>query len=456
MDCDVLVLGAGIAGLACAEKLQDAGVSFKILEARSRLGGHAWSEVLPDTAVVEYGAEFIHGAHRESLDLCASTRSPFIDVCDRRLFKNKNRLVELPHFWEDLDRIHRLMNKNLAQDRSMSEFMKAHHRQMTPTQRKIYASYIEGFEAADLNLAGEKGLADVEQADEPELNKQSQFRPQSGYSSVISKYVKKIGLQKSHVVYHCEVQRLLHDDNGVSVIAALGKSRRQKTYRARQAVITLPIGVLQESVVFDPEIPELNEGLSQLHMGHIQRITFQFKDRFWEKLSDRPVGFLHAGPDRYFPTWWTQMPLRSPYLVAWQGGPKALEMSTWSKERRKDTALTTLAFLIGRKKSFLQEQCLDFFTHNWSQDPFALGAYSYIGVQRGRSLSKLQKVFHRKIVLAGEGVAQASGRGTVWGALKSGHEAAEKILAVKLNRSASTRSVKSFSSLRNADLPSRL
>jgi len=68
---DVLVIGAGAAGLAAAGVLTRAGCSVLILEARSRIGGRVWTRRMPGVeAPIELGAEFIHGA------ACArSTRS---------------------------------------------------------------------------------------------------------------------------------------------------------------------------------------------------------------------------------------------------------------------------------------------------------------------------------------------------------------------------------------------
>jgi monoamine oxidase len=431
MDYEVLIIGAGAAGLACADRLQEAGVSFKILEARNRIGGRAWSTNLNDPAVIEYGAEFIHGADPTALDIYKRTQSPFIDVCDHRLFKSSGKLIDLPDFWEDLDRVHALLNKDIIHDRTMNEFLDAHQKKISPTLRKIYTSYIEGFEAANLNLAGERGMAAIQGVEEPELNKQSQFRPLSGYATLMARYFKAIGIRKAQISFNTVVKNISHDGRSVVVETIQSETKRRRRYQARKIVLTVPIGVLKTGIHFTPAIPELEAALANLHMGHIQRMTFQFKDRFWEKLSDQPVGFLHAGPERYFPTWWTQMPLRSPYLVTWQGGPKAYEMSKWSEKKRADTALKTLAFLTGRTKAFLTDNCIKYFTHNWSQDPYSLGAYSYIGVQTDHSLRNLKKSFAGNIYLAGEGTADSKGRGTVHGALKSGREAAEKILKVK-------------------------
>ncbi|HEX7417589.1 MAG TPA: FAD-dependent oxidoreductase, partial [Steroidobacteraceae bacterium] len=61
-SCDVLVIGAGAAGLAATRRLSDAGRSVLLLEARERIGGRIWTQSLPGfSEPVELGAEFIHG-----------------------------------------------------------------------------------------------------------------------------------------------------------------------------------------------------------------------------------------------------------------------------------------------------------------------------------------------------------------------------------------------------------
>ena len=58
----VMVIGAGVSGLAAAARLVDAGQDVLLLEARDRIGGRVWTMSAPDLAVpVELGAEFLHG-----------------------------------------------------------------------------------------------------------------------------------------------------------------------------------------------------------------------------------------------------------------------------------------------------------------------------------------------------------------------------------------------------------
>jgi monoamine oxidase len=179
-----------------------------------------------------------------------------------------------------------------------------------------------------------------------------------------------------------------------------------------------------------PEIQELTKGLGTLAMGHVQRLTLQFKTRFWEGLSEKPISFLHAGPEHFFPTWWTQVPVRSPFLIAWQGGPRAQFLSAQSKEYRLEEALKTLAKITGKRKTSLREQLLNSFSHDWTQDPFSLGAYSYTGVQSQNNLARLRKPFSKTILLAGEATAESTAQGTVHGAMESGLRAAKQLEAL--------------------------
>jgi monoamine oxidase len=66
MDADVLVIGAGAAGLAAARALADAGRRVVVLEARARIGGRVWTDRAFAPIPVERGAEFIHGAQADS------------------------------------------------------------------------------------------------------------------------------------------------------------------------------------------------------------------------------------------------------------------------------------------------------------------------------------------------------------------------------------------------------
>jgi phytoene dehydrogenase-like protein len=68
MDTDVVVIGAGFAGVAAARDLTEAGRSVVVLEARDRIGGRTWYREIPGTGVMaEYGGMFFSRATQPNL-----------------------------------------------------------------------------------------------------------------------------------------------------------------------------------------------------------------------------------------------------------------------------------------------------------------------------------------------------------------------------------------------------
>lgn len=68
---DVVVIGAGLAGLRCATDLVAGGADVTVFEARDRVGGRVWTHRFTDGQVAERGAEFIDGNHSDVLALAA-------------------------------------------------------------------------------------------------------------------------------------------------------------------------------------------------------------------------------------------------------------------------------------------------------------------------------------------------------------------------------------------------
>src|SRR5215216_400809 len=110
MDADVIVIGAGAAGLAAARALVDAGQRVIVLEARARIGGRVWTDRTFAGIPVERGAEFIHGEQADTwalvrhAGLCTESFSRWQG---RRIVAEDGRLVgdELLHARPDLQRV---------------------------------------------------------------------------------------------------------------------------------------------------------------------------------------------------------------------------------------------------------------------------------------------------------------------------------------------------------------
>src|SRR5215470_4390657 len=92
---DVVIIGAGVSGLAAAGQLRKSGMSALVLEARDRVGGRAWTRHEPDlSAPIELGAEFIHGRVPETFELLREVGKAALDTSGAHWTLHDGKLVQ--------------------------------------------------------------------------------------------------------------------------------------------------------------------------------------------------------------------------------------------------------------------------------------------------------------------------------------------------------------------------
>ena len=118
----------------------------------------------------------------------------------------------------------------------------------------------------------------------------------------------------------------------VDAAASRGVAR---TFRARSAVVTLPVGVLRHAgdksaVAFDPELSAVKlDALRSIEMGPVVKVALGFRTAFWKHVARgryRDASFFRTY-DRPFAAYWTQEPLQNTIVMAWTGGPKAAPLA---------------------------------------------------------------------------------------------------------------------------------
>lgn len=416
-----IIVGAGAAGLAAAEVLAQRNEDFLLIEARSRVGGRVHSLIEDGYPVpVELGAEFIHGVPDSLMNKLASSQIHFYDVQDNHLFLRRGKLKEIDDFWSRMESVMRKIPKHGKDNRSVHEFIHS-QRSVDKETRDLFLAFVEGFHNADPRVIGERALLETQETDDSHLNGSMAFRTVQRYDSFLQKIAARVEAQ-DRLRLSTELKRVDWSRGEVKLTCSHGASKEPVTYSCSKVLITLPIGVLQsKSIEWEPRPRELDQALEAQRIGHVQKIIFRFRERFWENLrQDEPVTYLHTGADEYFPTWWSYQPLRTPHLIAWQGGPKAQELAGWPEEERVAAALKTLSKLTGRKTSFISAQVQSHFTHCWSNDPFTRGAYSYVATGGLNAAKKLNRPIEGTLFFAGEAHAPGPKRATVHGAFESG------------------------------------
>jgi monoamine oxidase len=427
---DVIVIGAGAAGLAAARDLSGAGKKVCILEGRERIGGriltiHAADLPLP----IELGAEFIHGEAKDTFSIVESAALLAYRLPDSHWSSTRGRWRIENDFWATLNAITSKIPAD-AHDISFAEFLNR-QRKLAPRLKQMALDFAEGYQASHADRISAASLRTSGQEEKPQ-----QHRIANGYDVMIE-YL-RAGLDPQRTVLHLgsEVTEVAWSRGAVEI-----KTARGETFGAKAAVITIPIGVWKTpgGIRFDPPLREKQKVIAKLEVGHVVKIVFRFRERFWDapdfvkrrtKMKQWeegvPFTFVH-GTDRFVPTWWTTAPVRAPMLTAWAGG-HAADALLAQGSRIVDRAIDSLAATFAVKRRDVEPLIDSTHMHDWQSDRFSRGAYSYAGIGGQKAHSLLAKPIGATLFFAGEATS-GDETGTVSGALATGKRAAKQLLS---------------------------
>jgi monoamine oxidase len=492
LSYDVVILGAGAAGLAAAAELARSGRSVLVLEARERIGGRVWSLDVPGLPVsVELGAEFIHGRPAATFSLMRKAGIAAVDAPIVRLAVRDGKLrARGDGLYEGIQRILRRHAGALERkDVSFESFLARGRHGLSAEARAFARMRVQGYDAADPARASARAIAEEWGAEGADSS--GHFRPQGGYGALLAALAGglrggKVELRLQSIVRAVrwkrgavEVEgtttkdeggRMKDEGRGVgrespllpegepgirgallragerptrcSAAGGTGSPRsgrgggRDFLVAARSAIVTLPLGVLQlpsrapGAVRFTPPLTEKRPALEGLASGAVIKAALLFRTAFWEELDRaRYRGVsFFHSPHAAFPTFWTALPERAPLLIAWAGGPKAARLSGAATPEIVRQAVTSLASVFGTRTG-IEERLAAAWVHHWQRDPFARGAYSYVAVGGHGARRALAEPLRDTLYFAGEATDYEGEHGTVAGALQSGTRAARQVVA---------------------------
>jgi monoamine oxidase len=208
------------------------------------------------------------------------------------------------------------------------------------------------------------------------------------------------------------------------------------TVQAPRLLVAVPLGVLQApagsagAIRFAPALEAKRAALAGLASGPVIKIMLRFAEAFWESVHGgayRDASFFHVA-DAPVRTFWTQAPVHAPLMVSWTAGPRAERLAAAGSEGAMvQLAVHSLGMLFGSALD-VAGQLQGYYTHDWQQDPYARGAYSYVLVGGNQARAQLAEPLERTLFFAGEATDNADEAGTVTGALESGVRAAREII----------------------------
>ncbi|HEV2126952.1 MAG TPA: NAD(P)/FAD-dependent oxidoreductase [Chloroflexota bacterium] len=471
-ETDVLIVGAGAAGLAAAVRLHQAGMQVQVLEARGRTGGRIYTVHDPTTPVpLELGAEFVQGVPSELIEVADQAGLTLLDVRGSSwqiidgVFRSRGGSAPPTRAFYDL--LYRVA-QSAEPDRSLAQFFEeCSDDPAIQAAKKHILAYVAGYHAAWPERIGIKGLVVGEQADEAIDGHRTQ-RIEGGYDRVVRWLEDALPAGVLHLNTVVHRVRWRRDWVEITATSVSESAAFPVTFLARRAVITVPLPVLQASlnqgivkpdsapplrgegiradsgagsIRFEPALREKAAAVRHLEMGTVVKVIFRFREPFWQETvrqaavgsgtpharRAQPLGWLSV-PNAPVPTWWTSAQPESGVIVGWVGGPRAAELTGCSDEEIRVRALDVLASAFGRRYLDLEPLLNGYFRHDWERDPYARGAYSYVGVNGLPAQRELARPEAGTLFFAGEASEYNGHFSTVHGALATGCRAATQIL----------------------------
>ena len=415
---EILIIGAGVAGLTAARDLTAAGARVLVLEARDRLGGRILTNHTPD-GPVELGAEFVHGAVEETLSVAREAALALRET-DRGAPRAADAEEGPADFFSAMDVVLAFATAD-GPDESFQHLVD--RVDVAPELKAQCLGLVEGYHAADPARIGVRSLLKNTAADErPAANRQ--FRFVGGYDGLVAAIFRRVDPKLGEVRLNTVATAVTWGPERVVVRTATGEE-----LAAPQLIVTVPLGVLKAGAIeFSPRLPDKEEAISRLEMGDAERVSLCLASDAWVA-PDRfpPGGFLLTG-EPPFPVWWVSRPPPFPVVTGWAGGRNARALAQMSGAERVEAAVAAMAAALDTDAGRLRRDLRGGFTHDWLADPFARGAYSYAGVGGSEAGDELAVPIDGTLFFAGEATESDGDNGTVHGAIASGRRAARRVL----------------------------
>lgn len=421
---EVIVLGAGAAGLIAALEVSLTGRSVAIVEARERTGGRI--KTIQDHSIdlpIEMGAEFVHGKLKSTRMLLQKADTNIYKVEGDIWQKTSEGLQEQKDFIEDYKALDERFSQ-LQKDISVHEFIQNFLQDDSMEEARFTVkNYVEGYYAADTKRASTFALRDeLKGADE------EQFRIEGGYIRLVNYLEEQCRKNKVSIFLSAPAQEIRWQKDQVKIIC------QDKELSANKIIITVPVGVLQSGVLrFTPEVPGHMEAARHLGFGGVIKTILHFEEAFWKNKNFtyekdlEKMGFLFS--DALIPTWWTAYPKKAPILTGWSGGPHVDQLKDLSDDEILATAIASLSRIFSIKHEELNSKLKSFHVANWVKDPYCFGGYSYDVVNGSNAKKILKEAVEDTIYFAGEGLFEGLEIGTVEAALVNGRDTAHQVIA---------------------------
>tara|TARA_Y100000590_G_scaffold78653_1_gene87441 strand:+ start:331 stop:1647 length:1317 start_codon:yes stop_codon:yes gene_type:complete len=409
---DILIIGAGISGLAAADNLIDSGKDILVLEARNRIGGRIWSK-LWNGVIIEEGANWIHTSNgnpitefskKHGFTTYETPLNSMIAYLNGKKINNDEYDYLVNEFWSYITE-----SQDKGKDESLANVINNFtlEKSFQFDQRTII-NYL-----ANSEISNEYG------ADLTYLSR-DYFDIGQGYGAgelVLTNGLQQItDILKDKVEIHINhiVTKIEYGNGGVIVYA------NNKKFYAKKALVTVPLGVLKSGdIEFIPPLPKNKQNaISELGMGLLQKHWLLFDEIFWD---DDVVWILPVNKQNWECMNYTYT--GKPILLCFTMGKYAK-----NQESLPDSSITSDIMVILRNTYGRNiPNPVDVHFTKWASDKFSYGAYSFTAVgNTPETYNEISTPIDNLIYFAGEHTNE-NYPATIHGAYLSGIRAAESM-----------------------------
>jgi monoamine oxidase len=409
-DVEVVIVGAGAAGIAAARRLHDVGVDCLLVEARPRLGGRAWTIVGDTGLVLDLGCGWLHSADRNPWVEVAERQGATIDK-SRPPWARRSPEIGFSHAEQDefqqaigsfFTRLERVRERQ--SDIAAAAYLDPYSRWNGLID--ALGTYITGAEWDRVSAI------DFDRYEDTGVN----WRLVRGYGTLISDY--GAGLP---AMLDCVVRAIDHGGKLLRIDTAKG------AIAADQAIVTIPSALIAaEQPTFTPALPEKTQAAQGLPLGLADKLFMALEgaDEFGNDIR------IFGHTDRAATGAYQFRPLGRPMIEAYFGGGFAAELEAGGDGAFFDFAVSELVGLFG---GAFATRVKPIGLHRWGADPFALGSYSYARPGFADCRLKLAEPVDDRLFFAGEACC-AGDFSTAHGGWHAGVRAAEEVIAVRRKR----------------------
>ncbi|KAH0459785.1 hypothetical protein IEQ34_010448 [Dendrobium chrysotoxum] len=434
----VIIVGAGLAGLAAARQLLGFGFKVLVLEGRDRPGGRVYTSkigTIGNFAVVDLGGSVITGIHANPLGVLARQLGiPLHKIRDScPLYSPNGRVVDEKLDTEVNSVFNKLLEKATEARKALGEsgegislgsaiekLRKLYSVARSEDERELLDWHLANLEYANAGCLSDLSLAHWDQDDPFEMDGDHCFLA-GGNWRLINALCEDVP-----ILYRKTVTRIQYGDSGVEMVVAGGQ-----VFRADMVLCTVPLGVLKnESIKFDPELPSQKLGaINRLGFGLLNKVAMLFPYVFWGEELDT-FGCLNKDREKrgeFFLFYCYHTVSGGALLTALVAGKAALTFELTDPVALLHNVLGVLRGIY-RPRGIEVPDPIQTICTKWGGDPLCHGSYSHIRVgSSGRDYDILAESVSGSLFFAGE----ATNRhypATMHGAFLSGLREASRIL----------------------------